>query len=60
MRGRGVINSGFSIDYVDYEEDKQNADYTTDYNGDNFDADKPGNSYVENVYGEANGADDNR
>ena len=58
VRGRGVINSGFSIDYVDYEEDKQNADYTTDYNGDNFDADKPGNSYVENVYGEANGADD--
>ena len=58
VRGRGVINSGFSIDYVDYEEDKQNDDYTTDYNGDNFDADKPGNSYVENVYGEANGADD--
>ena len=58
VRGRGVINSGFSIDYVDYEEDKQNADYTTDYNGDDFDADKPGNSYVENVYGEANGADD--
>ena len=58
VRGRGVINSGFNIDYVDYEEDKQNADYTTDYNGDNFDADKPGNSYVENVYGEANGADD--
>ena len=58
VRGRGVINSGFSIDYVDYEEDKQNADYTTDYNGDNFDADKPGNSYVENVYGEAKGADD--
>lgn len=58
VRGRGVINSGFSIDYVDYEEDKQNADYTTDYNGDNFDVDKPGNSYVENVYGEANGADD--
>lgn len=58
VRGRGVINSGFSIDYVGYEEDKQNADYTTDYNGDNFDADKPGNSYVENVYGEANGADD--
>ena len=58
VRGRGVINSGFSIDYVDYEEDKQNADYTTDYNGDNFDVDKPGNSYVENVYGEAKGADD--
>lgn len=58
VRGRGVINSGFSIDYVDYEEDKQNSDYTTDYNGDNFDADKPGNSYVENVYGEANGVDD--
>lgn len=58
VRGRGVINSGFSIDYVDYEEDKQNDDYTTDYNGDDFDADKPGNSYVENVYGEANGADD--
>ena len=58
VRGRGVINSGFSIDYVDYEEDKQNADYTTDYNGDDFDSDKPGNSYVENVYGEANGADD--
>lgn len=58
VRGRGVINSGFSIDYVDYEEDKQNDDYTTDYNGDNFDVDKPGNSYVENVYGEANGADD--
>lgn len=58
VRGRGVINSGFSIDYVDYEEDKQNADYTTDYNGDNFDADKPGNSYVENVYGEAKGTDD--
>lgn len=58
VRGRGVINSGFSIDYVDYEEDKQNDDYTTDYNGDDFDVDKPGNSYVENVYGETNGADD--
>lgn len=58
VRGRGVINSGFSIDYVDYEEDKQNDDYTTYYNGDDFDVNKPGNSYVENVYGETNGADD--
>ena len=56
VRGRGVINSGFSIDYVDYEEDKQNADYTTAYNGTAGEA-KPGNEYVENIYGDANAAE---
>ena len=46
VRGRGVINSGFSIDYVDYATDTDNGNY----NG-TAGAVKPGDEYIENTYG---------
>ena len=46
VRGRGVINSGFSIDYVDYATDTDDGNY----NGTAGEA-KPGDEYVDNIYG---------
>ena len=50
VRGRGVINSGFSIDYVDYDTDTHEGNY----NGDGFSAAKPGDDYVDSIYGNGN------
>ena len=50
VRGRGVINSGFSIDYVDYDTDTDQGNY----NGDGFSAAKPGDDYVDSIYGSGN------
>ena len=50
VRGRGVINSGFSIDYVDYDTDTDQGNY----NGDSFTAAKPGDDYVDSIYGSGN------
>ena len=47
---RGVINSGFSIDYVDYDTDTDQGNY----NGDGFSAAKPGDDYVDSIYGSGN------
>lgn len=49
-RGRGVINSGFSIKYEKYETDnnKENDRYN---GGEDFDASKPGSNYVDSIYG---------
>lgn len=51
-RGRGVINSGFSIKYEKYE--TSNDDENDKYNGGaDFDASKPGSNYVDSIYGAA-------
>lgn len=48
-RGRGVINSGFSIKYEKYE--TSNDDENDKYNGGaDFDASKPGSNYVNSIY----------
>ena len=48
-RGRGVINSGFSIAYEDYDVAKKDENYK--YNGgEDFDASKPGSNYVDSIY----------
>lgn len=48
-RGRGVINSGFSIKYEKYE--TSNDDENDKYNGGaGFDASKPGSDYVNSIY----------
>lgn len=48
-RGRGVINSGFSIAYEDY--DVNNEEENNKYNGGTgFDAAKPGSNYVDSIY----------
>lgn len=48
-RGRGVINSGFSIKYEKYE--TSNDDENDKYNGGaDFDAAKPGSNYVNSIY----------
>lgn len=48
----GIFNVGFDIIYKDYNE-KMEGDLGTDqtYNGDNFSTNKPGQDYVDNVYG---------
>ena len=51
VRGRGVINSGFSIDYVDYDTDTHQGNYN---GGDSFTAAKPGDDYVDSIYGNGN------
>ena len=51
VRGRGVINSGFSIDYVDYDTDTHRGNYN---GGDSFTAAKPGDDYVDSIYGNGN------
>lgn len=51
VRGRGVINSGFSIDYVDYDTDTDQGNYN---GGDSFTATKPGDDYVDSIYGNGN------
>lgn len=51
VRGRGVINSGFSIDYVDYDTDTDQGNYN---GGDSFTATKPGDDYVDSIYGTGN------
>lgn len=51
VRGRGVINSGFSIDYVDYDTDTDQGNYN---GGDSFTAAKPGDDYVDSIYGTGN------
>ena len=51
VRGRGVINSGFSIDYVDYDTDTHEGNYN---GGDSFTAAKPGDDYVDSIYGNGN------
>ena len=51
VRGRGVINSGFSIDYVDYDTDTHEGNYN---GGDSFTAAKPGDDYVDSIYGSGN------
>ena len=51
VRGRGVINSGFSIDYVDYDTDTDQGNYN---GGDSFTAAKPGDDYVDSIYGSGN------
>ena len=51
VRGRGVINSGFSIDYVDYDTDTDQGNYN---GGDSFTAVKPGDDYVDSIYGSGN------
>lgn len=48
-RGRGVINSGFSIEYEDY--DTTNTEENNKYNGGtDFDESKPGSNYVNSIY----------
>lgn len=48
-RGRGVINSGFSIEYENY--DTANSEENDKYNGGtDFNASKPGSYYVNNIY----------
>ncbi len=48
-RGRGVINSGFSIEYENY--DTANSEENDKYNGGtDFNASKPGSDYVNNIY----------
>ena len=50
VRGRGVINSGFSIEYEDYDTTDKEENYK--YNGgDNFGDSKPGSGYIDNIYG---------
>ena len=49
-RGRGVINSGFSIEYEDY--DTADTEENNKYNGGTgFDDLKPGSDYVDGIYG---------
>ena len=49
-RGRGVINSGFSIEYEDY--DTADTEENNKYNGGTeFDETKPGSDYVDGIYG---------
>ena len=48
-RGRGVINSGFSIEYEDY--DTADTEENNKYNGGKeFDETKPGSDYVDGIY----------
>lgn len=48
-RGRGVINSGFSIEYEDY--DTADTEENNKYNGGTeFDETKPGSDYVDGIY----------
>ncbi len=49
-RGRGVINSGFSIEYEKYNtnNEKENDKYN---GGTDFDETKPGSDYVDGIYG---------
>ena len=48
-RGRGVINSGFSIEYEDY--DTADTEENNKYNGGKeFDETKPGSDYVNGIY----------
>lgn len=47
-KGRGVINSGFSIEYENY--DSTNTEENSKYNGNEFAANKPGNEYIDNIY----------
>ena len=49
-RGRGVINSGFSIEYEKYNtnNEKENDKYN---GGTEFDETKPGSDYVDGIYG---------
>ena len=49
-RGRGVINSGFSIEYEKYNtnNEKENDKYN---GGTDFDKTKPGSDYVDGIYG---------
>ena len=48
-RGRGVINSGFSIKYEDYDVNKKEEN--NKYNGGTgFDASKPGSNYIDSIY----------
>ena len=48
-RGRGVINSGFSIEYEDY--DTADTEENNKYNGGKeFDKTKPGSDYVNGIY----------
>lgn len=50
VRGRGVINSGFSIEYEDY--DTADTEENNKYNGGTgFDDLKPGSDYVDGIYG---------
>ena len=44
----GVINSGFSVEYVDYNEDTDNGEY----NGNVTDVKKPGEKNIEAIYGD--------
>lgn len=45
----GVINSGFSVEYVDYDEDTDNGKY----NGNNVtDVQKPGEENIDAIYGD--------
>ena len=50
VRGRGVINSGFSIEYEKYNtnNEKENDKYN---GGTDFDETKPGSDYVDGIYG---------
>ncbi len=49
VRGRGVINSGFSIKYEDY--DTADTEENNKYNGGTeFDETKPGSDYVDGIY----------
>lgn len=49
-RGRGVINSGFSIEYEDY--DTADTEENNKYNGGTeFGETKPGSDYVDGIYG---------
>lgn len=49
VRGRGVINSGFSIEYEDY--DTTDTEENNKYNGGTeFDETKPGSDYVNGIY----------
>ncbi len=44
----GVINSGFSVEYVDYDEDTDNGEY----NGNVTDVKKPGEENIDAIYGD--------
>ena len=48
VKGRGVINSGFSIQYENY--DPNNKEENDKYNGKEFSKAKPGSNYVDSIY----------
>ena len=48
VRDRGVINSGFRIEYENYDENA--TEENNKYNGGEFSENKPGNDYVTDLY----------